>query len=492
MTIVLDDGFIIIPREFSPDWKVEVIRTDGTVDDVTNDVLYCKYNLIVTEGIGDFEIRLDDGSEVYAGYYSGTEIVRIYIDNGTSASTKRYEGKVEKVKKIYKDSYQLQLIGRHISKELFEILVTKSYSNTLASTILTNLVTSYLTGYTTNNVTATTDFISISWSDKPFWDCIRDLCEMSNFDFYVDDDKDLHFFQRNSILYREEVIWTDEVIEVTGLGDTTFDIKNRVRIYGQDDSGLPVVYTANDLISQAAYGSIEAPPISDGSIKTYEEAKKVGDGQIALWKAKKFQGQAIVYGFPTVLAGNHIWVSLPEHSIQGTYRIMQVTQEIGLEISEGFRTTLSIEKPIKDLTLVLRDSQRSIEGKDTSKSQNPNQLKFSYNFPFSDTSNIESMSSTEISNGKLILSSGANTGTMTTSARTVSDIITKVELRYEGTALDQSTFEISVNNGLNWETVTRDNLLTVANTGKFLKIKVTLIISGSTRGELDGLTILYT
>ena len=488
MVYITEDGFIQIPRAFTPDWKVEIIRGD-TTDDVSSYLLYGKYVPMVTEGIGDFEIKLlDDTTQTLGSRYTGTETVRIYIDNDITAATKRFEGKVEKVQKIYDDGgYQVKLTGRHISKELLSLMVSKSYTGTAISSILTDLISSYLSGYTTTNIVATTATATISFVDEPFWDCVKDLCELANYDCYIDNSKDFHFFARNSILCSTQAIYPAEMMKNEGLGDTTFDVVNRIRVYGA--SGI--VYTADDLNSQATYGVIEGSPISDTSITTYAEAKKTGDAELVLYNAKKFQGTVTVFGFPDVNAGEKIWVSLPDQSIHNKYRILQITQEFGTEVDVGFQSTFLIEKPIKDLSMVLRDYKQATSGKDMSSVENPNQMKFSLYLPFDDTTNIETLNGTTLSNGKLILTSGSSTGTIESITTTVSNNVTEVELRYEGSNVDNCTFQASVDDGETWQTITRNTLATITNTGNLLKLKVTMNVTGSTRPEFDWISLLY-
>jgi hypothetical protein len=272
-----------------------------------------------------------------------------------------------------------------------------------------------------------------------------------------------------------------------GLGDTTFDVVNRIRVYGA--SGI--VYTADDLNSQATYGVIEGSPISDTSITTYAEAKKTGDAELVLYNAKKFQGTVTVFGFPDVNAGEKIWVSLPDQSIHNKYRILQITQEFGTEVDVGFQSTFLIEKPIKDLSMVLRDYKQATSGKDMSSVENPNQMKFSLYLPFDDTTNIETLNGTTLSNGKLILTSGSSTGTIESITTTVSNNVTEVELRYEGSNVDNCTFQASVDDGETWQTITRNTLATITNTGNLLKLKVTMNVTGSTRPEFDWISLLY-
>lgn len=494
MVYTTEEGFIPIPRSFTPDWKVEIIR-GNTTDDVTPYILYGKYNLMATEGIGDFEILLlDDSEQTLGGRYFGNETVNFYIDNDIVATTKRFVGKIEKVQKVYDDGgYQVKLTGRHISKELLSINVSKSYLNIdgwTASSILIDLVGQYLTpqGYTTTNVVDTTTTISISIIDKPLWDCIKDLCELANYDCYVDDDKDLHFFERNSILCQTQAIYPAEILTNDGLGDTTFDVKNRVRVYGS--SGI--VYTSDDVDSQSTYGIVEADPISDSAIITYEEAKKRGDGQLLLYKNQKLQGNVSVLGYPDVNAGEKIWISIPDQSIHNKYRILQITQEFGNDVDVGFKSTFLIEKPIKDLSFVLRDAQRSTSGKDLSRAENPNQMKYSLYLSFNDTTNIETMSGVKLNNGKLILTSGSTTGIMESVTENTAKDVTEVELRTEGSGVDECVYEASADDGGSWQTVTRNTLTPINNPSSNLKLRITMNVTGSTRPEFDWVSLLWT
>jgi len=490
MVWTTEEGFIPIPRPFSPDWKVEIVRSDSTVDDVSNDILYCKFTLIATEGVGSFELKLDDSLNTYSSLYSGNETIKIYLDNDLTAATERFRGIIEKVPKSYTDSYYITLSGRHVSKELMNIMVSKSYTDTEVSAILTDLISNFLTGYTTTNVNTTSTTTTIDFIDENFWDCVKDLCSIANCDFYVDINKDFHFFARNSIL-SVQAIFPDEVITMSGLGDNIFDVKNRIKVYGQDSSGLIVLQTVDDTASQAIYGIIEAPPISDTTISTKDEAQKTGLGELAILNAKKFQGTVTTFGMPEVNAGEKIWISMPDNSIHNKYRILQITQEFGTDVLNGFHTTFEIEKPTKDLIYLLKDTQGSVTGTDTTINQNTTQMNFSFNLPFDDTTNIETMSGVTINEGKLILTSGSTTGIMESVTLETAVNITYVALRYVGTNTDTSIFEVSTDDGTTWTTLPRNTPTLISDGGNKLKVRVTLNVSGTTNPDLDSMVILY-
>ncbi len=78
-------------------------------------------------------------------------------------------------------------------------LVNKTYTNMMVGDIIADINTLYLTGFTVVNV-ATTDVIrKIVFNDEQPSKCIQKLAEMiGDCDWYVDYDKDIHFFKEHS------------------------------------------------------------------------------------------------------------------------------------------------------------------------------------------------------------------------------------------------------------------------------------------------------
>jgi len=449
-------------------------------------LLYCEFDRPVTEAVGKCKIIIDNNDETYSGKFSGGETIRIYIDM-SNATTKQFEGTLEKPEMVFGEyGNTLEIAGSHVSAELVDKTVTKSYTNTAISTILTDLIDTYASGYTANNVSTCSTLATVSWFHKPFWSCVVDLCQLANYDCYVDNDKDFHFFERNSIdCELDAVVFEDNLIELTGLGKDTTDVKNRVIVYGEDDQGLPIIYTAEDAGSQSSY-NVKEHIIKDTNIKTMAEAEDRAKAELALLKEPEIKGQVRSYGLVHINPGELIVISSPPHQIHARFRVTKITHIIDMA---NFFTDLEVEKIIKGIPYYFR--KRKEKEIALQKILNPNELKYSYNFTFDDDSNIESHSGTETKNGKLILSSGQTSGTMITTTHTANDNISQVELKFVGSNLDNSTFEISVNDGMNYETITRDKLFTVSHTGNQLKLKITLRESGTTRPEIDSLALLY-
>lgn len=94
-----------------------------------------------------------------------------------------------------------------------------------------------------------------------------------------------------------------------------------------------------------------------------------------------------------------------------------------------------------------------------------------------------------MSDGYLIVSSGSSSGTMITAARNTGSNVSKFELRAEGDNIAGNVnYYVSVDNGITWQSVSRNTLTTPTSEGNQLKIKVVL---NSADAKIDTLGVLY-
>jgi len=78
-------------------------------------------------------------------------------------------------------------------------LVTEVYQNQTLSAIIADLVSRYApAGFTTNNVSVTDNVQYINFNYQPISQCLKVLANMFNYDWYVDYDKDIHFFDKET------------------------------------------------------------------------------------------------------------------------------------------------------------------------------------------------------------------------------------------------------------------------------------------------------
>lgn len=75
-------------------------------------------------------------------------------------------------------------------------LVSKNYTSMTAAAIVNDIISTYTTGFTTTNVVGSTVIPAITFNYMSVSQSIQKLCEMiGTYDWFVDYDKDIHFFQ---------------------------------------------------------------------------------------------------------------------------------------------------------------------------------------------------------------------------------------------------------------------------------------------------------
>jgi len=464
------------PQPFN--WKFEI---DGT--DVSDDVLVAEITKASTDTIGSFVLQLNNATGNYT--YNGGETFIFYADLA-DASTKIFEGKVEKVNNDYnRQGYIVLLEGSHVSLSLLDKTITKSYSNTYVSNIVKNLVSEYLSGYTTTNVEDINISATVNWSNRAFLDVMKDLCDLGNCDFYVDDDKDFHFFTKESKLCTTDAISgekTGNLISLSGFGINTTEVKNNIIVYGQDENGLPIIATSPDATSQTSYGTKDFI-INDTDIGTYEEALDRAVIEKDMRKDTKTTGSVVSRWLLGLNPADKLWVSIPDREIHGKYVIRQFTHRF-----PSLSTTVEIYKKKDRLPELLKKRvQKDLQNQNII---NPDEMSDTYNFAFNDTTDL-SLTNTAVTQGELVLSSGTS-GTAESAARSSDSTITSIRLRVSGQDLGASTFEISANNGVTWDTVSLDQTTTLSSTGKNLKWKATLTSdSDNTYPKMGSLSLAY-
>ncbi len=98
------------------------------------------------------------------------------------------------------------LLGYHIrckdySQFLDRKVVTKSYANQTARAIVLDIISTFTSGFTTANVAATTPTIkSIKFNYEQVTRSLSQLADQIAWDWYVDYDKDVHFFDEETSL----------------------------------------------------------------------------------------------------------------------------------------------------------------------------------------------------------------------------------------------------------------------------------------------------
>lgn len=471
--------FIWIPK--SKTYRCKVTINDN---DETSNVIESSFKMSATVGIGNFKVKMLNPDGILSKVYKEGDIVKFFgdIEDGTKL---QFVGRVDYAKNsISQDGEFLELEGRHISYILTEVLVNESFVDTEVSEILKALISKYTQGFTYNNVQATDKIISITWNYRPFWDCVKTLCSYVNYDCYVDNQKDFHFFPANSILNTDEaIVEGDNLIKNEDWGKDIYYERTRVMVMGEDDVGMPILYTAEVGTGEEAREIF----IKDTSANTYEQVKSIAEAKLVELTNIPPQAKVTALGLVDIAPGDNIWVSIPRQEIHGIYKILEYTHKFG---RKGWQTECLIEKEIKGVEQILEERVRKeVEIQDA---KNPNKMFYSFNFTFNDSKNIQTMVGCKIENGKLKLQYGETTGIMLSKTIEHKDNISKLELRYEAVNIGDSVIQVSVNGGLNWEVLPRGVLFEPSFVGNKLRVKVTLnSTSLNPSPEIDSLAVFY-
>jgi len=468
---------VFIPPQEHPDYKIEVIRTDSTTDNVTDNVTDFSFIKQATSGVGDFTVTIDNGNEEYSYVWDNGNTVYLYIDYGTPTS-KRFTGKIDKISGQHNN---IVLKGRHKAGEILEVTVTKDYSNIEASVIFKDLIDTYLSGFTYTNVATSTTNVTIKWSQKPLMDCFKDLCDRAGFDFFADADLDFHFFEAKSVMNTEEaVVHNDNLFETSDFGEDISQVRNRIIVYGQPLENTTLMHTAEDTDSQDTHG-LKEMIVSDTNLTTYEQVKERAEAELTIGINPPIIGDLTSFMLPSIEAGELLRISDPANTVApSAYKVIKVEHKY-----DGFpQSIVTIEKERVDLSSVMKS--RYVSAQEQSDIVNQYEMRYSYNLDFNDDGNTDSHDGTSVSEGFLISSGGS--GTFTSASRIATADITQAQIIVTGSGLEGTEYWLSNDNGISYESIDKNELLTFSSTGKQLKIKIKI---NSATTQLDSLCILY-
>jgi len=485
MVIRKSRGYIWIPPANHPIYKIKITRHDGTVDDITDYLTEGDVTLGATEVIGDFSITFDNSNEDYTDVYSGGEIVEIFMDYN-DGTTRIFKGIVDKVgyNKTEEGFMTVTLSGRHYAEKLLAITVTQQYTNTEASEILKDLFDKYTSEFTYNNVNTTSVSLTVNWYQKPFWDCVVELCNAVNFDAYIDDDLDCHFFESGSIENTTEaIVHDDNLLSVDGFGKDNTEVANRVIVYGQNIEDLPLIAFAEDETAQNAL-FIKEKIITDNNITTMTQAQERAEKELERLKESINRGDVTAYpGLPLLNPGEKIMISDPIDGLTGYYKVISFNHSFS---ETGLTTKVTIER--EKITAGKLFKERISTEQNIADISNPFEMRYSWNFTFDDDSQIETHDDTETREGFLVVVQNKAKGIATTISKTTPINVTQVQLKVKGNNIIGTTYLISADNGLNWTTIIPDAKETIGSPGNSLKLKIKLNNSST---EIDSIAILY-
>lgn len=166
-------------------------------------------------------------------------------------------------------------------------LVSETYSSQTIAYIINDLITKYASGFTSVNVSSTFTITKIVFNQVPISQCIKRLADVLRYDWYVDENKDIHFFSKftNSAPYNltdTSGNYVNETLERTIDGT---QIANTVKVRGGEYDGA--TYTDKITVNGSNSKTFVLPyKFSNLAITVNGVSKTVGIDNIDSFPAK--------------------------------------------------------------------------------------------------------------------------------------------------------------------------------------------------------------
>lgn len=478
--------YVWIPPIYSPEYKIEVLTSNGTTYDVTDFVHEGEYTDGVTETIGNFTFTVDNYNETYTNKWNLYDKVKIYMDYDVTATTLRFTGVIEK---LSTKNETIVISGRSIASRVMGLTVTKSVVSEYTHTIIEELIASYCSDYiTTTNIdtTESTDTtVTVNWYQRPFWECIQELCSRSGYDAYIDKNMDFNYFVSNTRDNTTECVIHDSNLLETG--DFTPDlstVKNRIRIYGATVEEMVIIWAEEDTSSIASY-DVREEIINDSSIINIAQAQDRALYELSAKKSPPIIGEVTSLGLPTLLPGERVRISDPLNNLQPQYyNIRKFTHQFSND--DPFQTVLTIQKESSTISNILK--KRITFETESSSMENPYEMKYSWLFTFDTESGVHTNTKIDTISGRLLLQTGQTSGNWVSDVNSLNSNMTECELRVKGESLSGVTYSVSVDNGFTWQDVSPFVKKILTPPGQSIKIKVNFIAATT---QIDSLMLLY-
>ena len=223
--------------------------------------------------------------------------------------------------------YNVDCIDYH--RDLDRKLVNETYEDMMTGDIVRHIIANYCSGLTSTNVDdgVLIDGMIVFDYVQPS-ECIKRLAELSQYSWYVDYSKDVHFFSQavpnapfkidDDQAYYKDLIFTYDFsqlrnrVRVKGLGD--------VNVVKQDDDSIAYIQGIEG--GDGIYENI----IIDETIKTDELAEDVADADLAQYKDIYIVGEFIT-NEKNIKAGQLIEVDSVKRNIAQNFLIQEVSLE---------------------------------------------------------------------------------------------------------------------------------------------------------------------
>ncbi len=475
-----------IPPANASDYKF-VIETDTTTIDLSDLVTKGSITDGATTTIGSFEIFILDPDQTVYSQFETFDKLKWYADYG-DPETLRFAGYIER--RGYQDIYTV-ISGSSLGMIFTNKVIYDSDGPKSRDTILKEIIEENFSEYSinTDNIEEDDTTLDVNYYEVPFTDIIEELCG-STYDFYLDHSFNAHYFVKGSRKNTTDGIVDQNHIETPDNADDTENTSTRVRVYGQNIDGLPLISSSasNTAITK---GVKKEYTLTDNSVIRSSQAKDLSDLEYSSRNQIPRVGTHSALLLPTIQPGEKLFMAIPREDITPNYyTINSYTHEFDLGENNDRTTTINVLRKRDQISDMVKKRVK-FESKIT-ENLNPFNLDFSNIIRFNTDSGTHN--NTEINEGYLKVKLGESSGQWISDIIDLDDDPVKLQAKMVGDLLIQqygvstSRLWYSLDGGTVWKLVPIEDTLIEGQTGTRLRFRVDL---NSTDAKVRAVGALY-
>jgi hypothetical protein len=161
----------------------------------------------------------------------------------TVDSVKEFGGKIISIsKEIRSDGVvKYSIRCKDYSYDADRLLVNEEYKNKTVAEIITDFVATYASDFTTAGVSCDINIVKIVFNRESVSACLKRLASLTNYSWYIDYEKDIHFYSKNTEPAPFNITDDDEncIADSLEASEDFSQIRNRVFIKGGEVEGDP-------------------------------------------------------------------------------------------------------------------------------------------------------------------------------------------------------------------------------------------------------------
>lgn len=431
-------GQFFIPPKFNAITKFEIVTASNTYD-ITESIEECSWTDGATEGVGNFEFKIIDPVKSLSNNVLNYDSIKIYLDYGATATTLKFKGKIER---SGREDYLFVISGRSQGIIVMGKNINYSATNIKKSDALKEMIETNFPTISTSGIEENTDLITVAYSEIPFQEIINEL-NGGTHAFYIGPEDVANYFEKGSRQNTTEAIVEGQnhisTVEFTSDSEETI---TKVRVYGKETAGLPLISTSDS--STSLTGGIDKEIIiQDDSLINIEQTQERADNEYLLNQSIPKIGSVTSFMLPTISPGEQIKMFIPMDNIDPSfYNVASYTHTY-----PDYNTTLNVQQKRLDLPKIISKG-KAFESK-ISGNLNPNDMDYSLIYDFSEDSGFHT--NTRINTvTKTLKTDGSSAGTWISPQTDTQGggNISSIEVRAAGSNIEGLKIFLSLNGGL--------------------------------------------